>query len=64
MPPFAIRQPDGSWTGISIERWEAIAAELGWQTGSPLREPFNRELLRLLYEPDWRARLADYSGGQ
>jgi ABC-type amino acid transport substrate-binding protein len=30
---------------------------------SSLREPLNRGLLRLLYEPDWRSRLADFSGG-
>jgi ABC-type amino acid transport substrate-binding protein len=33
-------------------------------SGSPLREPFNRALLRLLYEPDWRSRLAGYAGGR
>lgn len=27
-PPFAIKQPDGSWTGISIEIWEDIASDL------------------------------------
>jgi ABC-type amino acid transport substrate-binding protein len=29
VPPFVIREPDGSWSGISIELWERIAAELG-----------------------------------
>jgi polar amino acid transport system substrate-binding protein len=29
-PPFAIRQPDGTWTGISVDLWEEIAAELGY----------------------------------
>lgn len=24
-PPFAIKQPDGSWTGISIDLWQRIA---------------------------------------
>jgi ABC-type amino acid transport substrate-binding protein len=33
-------------------------------SGSRLREPFNRALLRLLYEPVWRNRMAEYSGGQ
>jgi polar amino acid transport system substrate-binding protein len=28
-PPFAIKNPDGSWRGISIELWRDIAAELG-----------------------------------
>ncbi len=27
-PPFAFRRSDGSWTGISIELWRKIAAEL------------------------------------
>jgi polar amino acid transport system substrate-binding protein len=27
-PPFDIRQPDGSWTGISVELWRSIAKEL------------------------------------
>src|ERR1700722_1470011 len=28
-PPFNILNPDGSWTGISIELWREIADELG-----------------------------------
>jgi polar amino acid transport system substrate-binding protein len=28
-PPFNIRHPDGSWTGISVELWREIADELG-----------------------------------
>jgi ABC-type amino acid transport substrate-binding protein len=28
-PPFAIKNADGSWQGISIELWRTIAAELG-----------------------------------
>ncbi|MFQ5658753.1 MAG: transporter substrate-binding domain-containing protein [Candidatus Methylomirabilales bacterium] len=27
-PPFAIKNPDGSWSGISIDLWRAIASEL------------------------------------
>ncbi len=27
-PPFAIKNPDGSWTGISIELWKHICGEL------------------------------------
>ncbi|MDK1373299.1 MULTISPECIES: transporter substrate-binding domain-containing protein [unclassified Sinorhizobium] len=27
--PFSMKQPDGSWTGISIELWRQIAQELG-----------------------------------
>ncbi len=28
-PPFNIHQPDGTWTGISVELWREIADELG-----------------------------------
>jgi ABC-type amino acid transport substrate-binding protein len=28
-PPFAMKEEDGSWTGISIELWQNIAAKLG-----------------------------------
>ncbi|MBV9390303.1 MAG: transporter substrate-binding domain-containing protein, partial [Verrucomicrobia bacterium] len=28
-PPFNIRNPDGSWTGISVDLWRQIASELG-----------------------------------
>ena len=27
-PPFAMKDPDGNWTGISIELWQNLAAEL------------------------------------
>lgn len=32
MPPFAIREGDGSWTGLGLELWREIAAqlELSW----------------------------------
>ncbi|MCA9178094.1 MAG: transporter substrate-binding domain-containing protein [Planctomycetales bacterium] len=29
-PPFAIKLPDGSWSGISIELWQEIAEENDW----------------------------------
>lgn len=29
-PPFAIKNPDGSWSGISIDLWRAIASELNY----------------------------------
>ena len=29
-PPFAMRQPDGKWTGLSIDLWRAVARRLGW----------------------------------
>ena len=28
-PPFNIRHPDGSWTGISVELWQELAKDLG-----------------------------------
>jgi polar amino acid transport system substrate-binding protein len=31
-PPFCMRGEDGSWTGISVELWEGIAADLGIDT--------------------------------
>jgi polar amino acid transport system substrate-binding protein len=31
-PPFCIRGKDGSWSGISVELWEGIAADLGIET--------------------------------
>lgn len=34
--PFAIREPDGSWRGISVELWDAVARSLG--VGYELRE--------------------------
>ncbi|MEE9320817.1 MAG: transporter substrate-binding domain-containing protein [Granulosicoccus sp.] len=31
-PPFAMKADDGSWTGISINLWQALAADLGLET--------------------------------
>jgi len=31
VPPFAIKNDDGSWEGISISLWQQIAAALGWE---------------------------------
>ncbi len=31
-PPFAMKAPDGTWTGISIELWRHIAEKLNLQT--------------------------------
>ena len=28
-PPFSMRTEDGSWTGISVDLWQWIAADLG-----------------------------------
>ena len=29
-PPFAMRGDDGNWTGLGVELWQAVAADLGW----------------------------------
>ena len=29
-PPFAMQQPDGQWTGLSVDLWRAVARRLGW----------------------------------
>jgi polar amino acid transport system substrate-binding protein len=29
-PPFAMKNPDGTWSGISIDLWRAIANELNY----------------------------------
>lgn len=31
-PPFVIRESNGSWSGLSVALWDAIAADLGVQT--------------------------------
>lgn len=28
-PPFAMRRPDGTWTGLGVELWKRVAADLG-----------------------------------
>jgi len=30
-PPFTIKRPDGSWTGMAADLWEQVAADLGYQ---------------------------------
>jgi len=32
VPPFAMPDGQGGWTGISVELWKRIAVGLGWQT--------------------------------
>ena len=32
VPPFAIRQEDGTWAGVSIDLWNSVSTELGWRT--------------------------------
>ena len=36
-PPFCIHGEDGSWSGISVELWEWIAADLGVDTALEVR---------------------------
>jgi ABC-type amino acid transport substrate-binding protein len=43
-PPFAIKDSDGQWTGISIELWRAISRDLGYRF--ELRETDLQGLLR------------------
>lgn len=42
-PPFAMKSPDGTWSGISLELWRAIATELNYSY--ELREFDLKELL-------------------
>lgn len=32
VPPFAMEDGEGGWTGISVELWQRVAGQLGWQT--------------------------------
>ncbi len=32
VPPFAMAEGEDGWRGISVELWQRIATELGWQT--------------------------------
>lgn len=32
VPPFAMQDEDGGWTGISVELWQRIAGHLDWET--------------------------------
>ena len=32
VPPFAMLDGQGDWTGISVELWQRVAGQLGWQT--------------------------------
>jgi ABC-type amino acid transport substrate-binding protein len=41
-PPFAIKQPDGQWTGISIELWERLAKELDLPPPTYLEMPLEK----------------------
>lgn len=43
VPPFVIREPDGSWRGISIDLWKAVAEQSGYRY-ELLPMPFERLL--------------------
>ena len=43
VPPFAIKRPDGSWEGLSIELWQEISDRLGLKF--ELQEMGLREML-------------------
>ncbi len=30
-PPFSMKNAEGSWTGLSVELWQAVAREQGWE---------------------------------
>jgi ABC-type amino acid transport substrate-binding protein len=32
VPPFAMSDGQGGWTGISVELWQRVTEQLGWQT--------------------------------
>lgn len=32
VPPFAMSDGEGGWNGISVELWQRVANQLGWQT--------------------------------
>ncbi len=56
VPPFAIKQADGSWDGIGIELWREIAAENDWQY--ELRELELPELLEATEQGELDAAVA------
>ena len=43
VPPFVIKEPDGSWRGISIDLWQAVAEQAGYRY-EMLPMPFERLL--------------------
>lgn len=43
VPPFVIQEPDGSWRGISIDLWQAVAEQAGYRY-ELLPMPFERLL--------------------
>jgi len=70
-PPFAIKHPDGSWTGISLELWQEIATKLNvpyrleeWDLSGLLRAledgQIDAAVAALTITPE-RERAADFS---
>ncbi|WP_339408991.1 transporter substrate-binding domain-containing protein [Pseudomonas sp. EA_35y_Pfl2_R5] len=43
VPPFVVKEPDGSWRGISIDLWNTVAEQAGYQF-ELLPMPFERLL--------------------
>ena len=41
-PPFAMKEADGQWTGISIELWERVAEELDLPPASYREMPLDQ----------------------
>ncbi|WP_341303982.1 transporter substrate-binding domain-containing protein [Pseudomonas sp. TMP25] len=46
VPPFVIKEPDGSWRGISIDLWSSVASQAGYRF-ELLPMPFERLLTSL-----------------
>ncbi|MEM0982984.1 MAG: transporter substrate-binding domain-containing protein [Planctomycetota bacterium] len=55
-PPFAYKTSDGSWTGVSVELWNQVAASLGIE--SEFVELTNEELLVGVAEGEYVAGVA------
>ena len=55
-PPFAIKEPDGSWSGLSIELWRNMADDLGIEY--EIRETDIRGLVRGLEDGSLDAAVA------
>ncbi|SPJ23355.1 transporter substrate-binding domain-containing protein [Palleronia abyssalis] len=58
-PPFALRGPDGEWTGIAIEMWEALADEL--DLAYDLRETTLADMIEGTAEGQYAASVAALS---
>jgi len=56
VPPFAIKRPDGSWEGLSIELWQEISDRLGLEF--ELREMGLQEMLEAVKSSEVDAAVA------